>query len=300
MNNRKRFIRDQGLTSIEVISGFAKGKIELPNLPKEITKDEYTTYCSMFIHDGALMVCGGGANNYDTSYDRNEPWKCFQLDNGIWKEHSTLNRKRANSAIVTTKKGTFIFGGNQKQFCKTYEYLPTGSTKWKNGKRSQLPGGVWRGCAIEVKSKQEIWLLGGHPRKERILSFDVNSHTSTELPFALLNERESFACAFIPGTDKIIVTGGISDFKHQSSCEIIDTKDGTVTMASPMNYRRCGHGMGIIKNNREERLAVLGGTQGYGKVHDSIELYNIKTLKWELAEDLEMDIPRCSFGFTNI
>ena len=46
MNNRKRFIRDQGLNSIEVISGFAKARIELPNLPKEITKDEYSTLCA--------------------------------------------------------------------------------------------------------------------------------------------------------------------------------------------------------------------------------------------------------------
>ena len=60
------------------------------------------------------------------------------------------------------------------------------------------------------------------------------------------------------------------------------------------------HGMGIIKINGEERLAVLGGTQGYGRVHDSIELYNIKTLKWELAEDLEMDIQRFCFGFVSI
>ena len=58
MNNRKRFIRYEGLTSIEVISGFAKGKIELPNLPKEITKDEYTSYCSMFIHDAPPSLMG--------------------------------------------------------------------------------------------------------------------------------------------------------------------------------------------------------------------------------------------------
>ena len=280
-----------------MISGFAKGKIELPNLPKEITKDEYSTNCSMFIHDGALMVCGGGTNMYYVgNYGIAEPWKCFQLDNGIWKEHSTLNQKRGCSAIVTTNKGTFVFGGNQ--FCKSYEYLPIGSNKWKNGKPGRLPGGIFDACAIEVKSKQEIWLIGGNPKTKRILSFDVNSHTSKVLPFKLIKEREYHACAFIPGTSKILVTGGISGVIHQTSCEIIDTENGTVKMASDMNYVRCSHGMGVINVNGEERLAVFGGTDGYA--HDSIELYNPKTQKWELAKDLAIDIPRSSFGFTNI
>ena len=59
---RREGFGSQALTSIEVISGFSRRNIGLPKLPKEITKDtgNYSkTYCSMFIHDGVLMVCGG-------------------------------------------------------------------------------------------------------------------------------------------------------------------------------------------------------------------------------------------------
>ena len=298
------------MTSVEVISGSARGTIRLPKLPQEITKDDIRTHCSMFIHDGFLMVCGGGTCAYDSHYGKKESWKCFQFKNGIWNKHSNLIRKRADSATVTTDKETFIFGGTQSM--KTYEYLPTGSKKWKQGKPNRLSGGFLNGCAIEVKSKQEIWLIGGRRTRKNggrgaylddmILGFDINSHTSRELPIKLIQKREYHACAFIPGTGKILVTGGLTGFpfEWESSCEIIDTGNGTVTMASPMNHKRCGHGMGVVNVNGEDRLAVFGGTQGGMNIHDSIELYNTKTQTWELSEDLELNIPRCTFGFLNI
>ena len=149
-----------------------------------------------------------------------------------------------------------------------------------------------------MANKLLFYSIGGFTR--RILSFNINSHTSRELPFKLRYQREYAACAYIPGTSKIIVTGGITNCKHQKSCEIIDTESGTVTMASPMNRRRCSHGMGIIKFNGEERLAVFGGTKGLGGLHDSVELYNIKTDKWEMVKSLKLNGTRSGFGFVNI
>ena len=109
------------------------------------------------------MVFGGTFNGYVVmkgSYACivNKPSKCFQLENGTWKEHSTLNHERYNCATVSTEKGTFVFGGNA-DMCgssKSYEYLPIGSRIWKNGKGTQIPGGFEKGCAIEVKSRNEI------------------------------------------------------------------------------------------------------------------------------------------------
>ena len=290
--NYKKDGIQSSLNSVEVISKcFKKAKSTLPKLPKEISKCKISTKCSMFIHDGALMVFGNTGN---CCSDCKAPWKCFQFKNGTWSEHSTLNRNRSCAATVATDKGTFIFGGNLSR--KSYEYLPIGSDKWKNG--DGLHDNFIYGCAIEVKSKQEIWLIGGITR--RILSFNINSQTSQELPFKLRYQREYAACAYTPGTSKIIVTGGITNCKHQKSCEIIDTESGTVTMASPMNRRRCSHGMGIIKFNGEERLAVFGGTQGLAGLHDSIELYNIKTDKWEMVKGLKLNGTRSGFGFVNI
>ena len=140
-------------------------------------------------------------------------------------------------------------------------------------------------------------MIGG--RNNTNLSFDVNSHNFRELPFKLIKKRHNFGSAFIPGTSKIIVTGGISELEHERSCEIIDTENGTVTMASPMNCQRCSHGMGIMKVNGEERLAVFGGFGG-GSDFRSIELYNTKTQKWDFCTDVTMNIPRAYFGFVNI
>ena len=253
----KRGGGERALVSVEAITGLARKYMKLPRLPDEITKHPTLTYCSMFIHDGTLMVCGGSLNKHDVYYD-DEPWKCFLLDNSTWKHHSTLKYKRSYSSTVTTSKGTFIFGGNQSS--KNYEYLPIGSKKWTRGKKNQLLGGFVFGCAIEVKSNQEIWLIDD----KKILSFDVNSHSSQILPLKLIKERKRFACAKIPGTSKIIVTGGYTAIDYESSCEIIDTEKQTVTMSSSMNYKRCGHGMGIIYVRGEDRLAVFGGTVGYG------------------------------------
>ena len=279
---------EQALNSVEVISGFQRVNMELPKLPKEITKSKIFTECLMFIHDGALMVCGG------KNYIGKEPWKCYQFNNGTWREHSTLKRNRSSSLNATTVKGTFIFGGDESK--KSYEYLPIGSKKWKIGKLRQSRDGFCYGIAIQVKSKEEIWLF----EDDIIFSFDINSHAIQELPFKLIKGREYHAGAFIPGTCKILVTGGISGEETQNTCEIIDTENATVTMASPMNSKRSSHGMGIIKVNGEERLAVFGGLDdGTDSDHRSVELYNTKTQKWELAENFAMNISRYDFGYVN-
>ena len=281
--------------------------MELPNLPKRITKDPHSTNCSIFLHDDTLMVFGGTFNGYVVMKDSyacivNKPSKCFQLENGAWKEHSTLNHERYNCATVSTVKGTFVFGGDATMCgsSKSYEYLPIGSRIWKNGKRNQIPGGFESGCAIEVKSRNEIWLIGGWPyyNNERILSFDMDSHTFKELPFKLIKGRHGHACAYIPGTTKLLVTGGVGHEEDLNQTEIIDTETGTVTMAGLMNVPRRYHGMGIVEFNGEQRVAVFGGY--FGRVNNSVELFDTKTQKWEFADELKLNIPRMSFGFVSI
>ena len=102
----------------------------------------------MVAHNGTIILCGGMGNLE----------KCLQLDNGTWKEHSTLNVERAWHSIVTTQTATFIFGGeySDQPDSKIYEYLPKESTKWMLGK-TEIPGGFDEGCAIAVKSDKEIW-----------------------------------------------------------------------------------------------------------------------------------------------
>ena len=249
---------------------------------------------SMVEHNGTILFCGGRIN----------PRQCFQLNQGTWKKHSTLGEERYLSSAVSTQTATFLFGGT---FSKTtYEYLPKDSTTWQEGK-IEIPRGFYHGCAIAVKSEQEIWLIGGVRTEKRILSFNVKDHTFQELPFQLGSlGRFGHKCTFIPNTNKIIVTGGALRYNNlfgkgiKTSTEIIDTEDGDVTMiSSSMNICRAYHGMGVVTINGQDQLVVFGGRNDQGEKLNSVELYNIKTEKWENAE-IKLNEPQGNFGFLTI
>ena len=87
-------------------------------------------------------------------------------------------------------------------------YLPKDSTLLLMGK-TEIPVGFLVGCAIAVKSDQEIWLIGGIQTEKRILSFNVKDHTFQELPSQLNVRRVEHSCAFIPNTNKVMITGGL-------------------------------------------------------------------------------------------
>ena len=249
---------------------------------------------SMVLHNGTILFCGGRIN----------PRQCFQLNQGTWKKHSTLGEERYLSSAVSTQTATFLFGGT---FSKTtYEYLPKDSTTWQEGK-IEIPRGFYHGCAIAVKSEQEIWLIGGVRTEKRILSFNVKDHTFQELPFQLGSlGRFGHKCTFIPNTNKIIVTGGALRYNNlfgkgiKTSTEIIDTEDGDVTMiSSSMNICRAYHGMGVVTINGQDQLVVFGGRNDQGEKLNSVEIYNIKTEKWENAE-IKLNEPQGNFGFLTI
>ena len=122
-----------------------------------------------------------------------------------------------------------------------------------------------------------------------------------ELPSQLNVGRLGHRCAFIPNTNKIMITGGFGGGNFNST-EILDTEDGSVTMASPMNSRRSDHGMGVFTINGEYRLAVLGGHDGFyvqESMLDSVELYNTKTEKWENT-DIKLTEPNCNFLYLTV
>ena len=237
----------------------------------------------MVLHYGTILVFGGWKNNR----------KCLQLDGGTWKDHSTLNEARYWHSTVTTQRATFIFGGAYS--ATTYEYLPQDSTTWIKGKKD-IPGGFRLGAAIAINSEQEIWLIGGFKTGKRILSFNVNDHTFQELPSLLSVKRIGHKCAFIPNTNKVMITGGYNS--SEVSTEILDTVDGSISMASPMTSKRCSHGIGTITFEGEDKLMVLGGFDGR-KMLDSIEVYHAKMQKWVIT-DLKLNEPKVDFDFLTV
>ena len=264
--------------SVEVLFGDLRTK-QLANLPGKIVES------SMFLHDGTILLCGGSYNGQ----------KCIRLDHGTWKEHSTLNEARYGHSAVTVQIATFLFGGSHSR--ETFEYLPKGSNTWLMGKK-EIPGGFLHGCAIGVKADKEIWLIGGMDNEKRILSFNVNDHTFEELPFQLNLGRRVHNCAFIPNTNKVMITGGV-DEDHYDSTEILDIGNGTVTMASHMGSKRCTHGMGVLTINGEDRLAVFGGYCNKRTMLNSVETYNCQTEKWERS-DIKLNARKSNFGFLTV
>ena len=237
----------------------------------------------MVVHQGTIFSTGGFP----------EQKSCLQFENGTWKEHSTLSEDRVGHSAVTTKSATFLFGGLDSS---TYEYLPKDSTTWIMGK-NEIPGGFESGCAVSVISEKEIWLIGGSWGTRRIVCFNVNDHTFQILNIQLNIGRYGQCCAMIPNTNKLMITAGFNN-GHLNSTEIIDIENGTISMGSPMNSKRCHHGMGVVTIDNEDRLIVFGG-ENYDETHNSIEVYNAKTEKWETA-GIKMKKPKTDFGFLTV
>ena len=87
-----------------------------------------------------------------------------------------------------------------------------------------------------------------------------------------------------------------------SSTEIIDTDDGSITMASPMRGRRHDHGIGIVTVNGLDRVAVFGGYGGIGSSKDylkTVEIYNPESEMWE-DSTFELKEAKAYFGFVSV
>ena len=265
------------VSAIEVLSGDLGTKL-LALLPKGIKGP------SIFLQNGAILISGF------ISFKSQFPNRCIQLDTPpILKTHSHLiePRHRGHSA-VTTKTATFLFGGWDSR--TTYEYLPKDSTEWIMG-RTEIPnGGLNHGCAIAVKSEQEIWLIGGDSTRQKILSFSVKDHTFQELPLSLKQDKAWTKCANIPNTNKIMIMS-----KYSTSMELLDTEKGSViTLAATPNSSRYCFGLGVVTITDEDRLAVFGGHNWVEEL-DSVELYNTQTEEWETT-DIKWQEPKAGFS----
>ena len=112
--------------------------------------------------------------------------------------------------------------------------------------------------------------------------------------------RRGHRCDFIPGTNKIIITGGLNGFEILDSTEILDIEDRSLTLSKKgMNMKRSGHGIGILKVNNEDKLAVFGGLSRRGEVLKSVEVYDTKTKKWKRTK-MELKEERAHFGFLSV
>ena len=245
------------------------------------------------MHNKEILLCSG-------HYFKTECWY-FHEDH--LRRHNRMTMIRCHTQVVTTSAGKYVFGGDYwHDTWKTYEYLPTGSKNWKIA-RNSIPRGFMNGFTIASKSGKMVWLIGGICTAKRILQFNVDDHTFEELPTKLIVSRERPRCAFIPNTNKIMITGGRGNSQTLDSTEIFDPEDGTVTLAGKLNCKRFNHGIGILTINNEDKLAVFGGSDNIRKrLQDgrtdlrSVELYDYQNDKWEIS-NIKLEKATSNFGF---
>ena len=97
-----------------------------------------------------------------------------------------------------------------------------------------------------------------------------------------------------------MITGGIGIFSaFLDSTEILDIAEENVTMASPLNPKRVGHGIGIVTINGKEKMVAFGGFDDRRTLVDEVQVYNVQTKKWE-ASDIKLSEPKHNFGFTSV
>ena len=242
------------------------------------------------------MVAGGFNRN-----DFNET--CYQLKNGSWQIYESLKTSGycTPENMVKTDKAIYTFGADYDG--KKVRYLPNNSKDWIEEENVKIPKYFLRGCAVEIKSKGEIWLIGGDGTRKRILSFDLQNHTFTELPMKLKVGRYCHKCIVtkIGDSEVILVTGGLKKgtYCYENSVEIINIETGKVKLSSPMNKLRVGHGIGTLNINDQPRICVFGGWNGFSE-ENTIEIFDKETLKWELLEDFKMKESKSYFGYLNI
>lgn len=274
------FVEKVRIPTVEVISDKRSNQMQIPNLPTSIARS------FMLNLNNLILLCGG---DYNTR-------TCRQLSSNSWRHHSTLTESRRSSFAVSTHNISLIFGGDPSYGMNTYEYWTQDSSNWQTGKTS-IPKGLLQACAVAISS-DEVWLIGGFGTDKRILSFKISSHTFKVLPFTLNERRYNHACTKIPGTQKVLVSGGFN-YGSMYSSEIIEISTHRVYRTRPMNVKRMYHGSGILTIANQEKVVVFGGKTSNKEFTDSIEVYDEKTRSWELL-DMKLSQPKCGFGYLSI
>ena len=270
-------------TTVEALTA-SSNEIQLPDLPQK------TYGYSMLNHFGVILQCGSGTDS--TNVRRT----CWKLEGKVWSIHSTLVKARYYAGAVTTPVASFIFGGYGSSKT-TFEYLPKGSTNWQSGIYA-IPGGFYGGCSVAT-SPQEVWLIGGDGSiGNRIVFFNVTSHTFKILSTIMNRKRDDCGCVQIPNTTKIMITGGKDGSIYHSSTEIFDTSTRTISYGPSMNSQRAYHGLGILTILNEDRVVAIGGYTGSQNL-DTVEAYNQYTNTWGYLS-IQLLSPKRAFGSLTI
>lgn len=291
----------------------------------------------MFIHDGKITLSGGAYKFIEEDYKKchqlvNGKWKEHSVLNSgrnhamavstntgtylfggskwenrctyeylpktsnIWQDGKThipqgfgIDEIGYTTAVpVKPNEIWFINGGNVDEGSDGYQKMH--KTKCLRCKGFTL--GCCRSDEYRVCEKKSV-------NKGSVYFFNPETHTFTLLPIKLSSKRSGHRCALIPGSNKLIVTGGLMDGMAKTDTEIINIDNFTVTSGTPLNIERAYHGIGIIIIDNKVRLAVFGGCDENDEKLDSVEIYSAVNDKWEMT-NIKLNQKRDSFGFLSL
>ena len=234
-----------------------------------------------------ILLCGGVNNGRE----------CLKLDNNKWQEHSRLkNTRHDDASAVSMPGGIYIFGGNYSR--TTWEWLRSGTNQWQIG-NSTIPGfGFSDGCAVKINDN-EILLIGGQDTYKRVLKFNTNTKTFTNIG-NVLNQYKAFpACTLFQ--EKVIIAGGKDlSGKFSNSTEIINLNNLTKAhTAGNLVKARYNHGIGVVHVDNKPTVVAVGGFNDDDFFIDSIEMWNPATETWTMSS-MTLSKPKYSFAMLSL
>ena len=214
--------------------------------------------------DNKVLHCGG----------QQAPYKhlCLELDiqNGAWKQHSTLPGNADSAKSVTLENGVYLFTESGSVF-----FLPRMSRSWQIIYKPTI--NFWSYCVVKT-SETGFHLIGQTSYK-----YDTLTNSWTKLKSLGLFYRECFSCAMID--NKVIVAGGRIGSTYISTTQVIPFKNGNVAgtprYVGNLNLSRGFHGM-VVVGGKYPRVMVFGGWRGKYTT-GSIEVWQPDQEKWKMA-----------------
>jgi hypothetical protein len=136
-----------------------------------------------------------------------------------------MKEARRFSALLSMPNNSkmFVFGGetNSRTRLKSVEQLIGGH--WTRTEKDLIEK-VSRHCAVQI-SDDVIYIIGGHLGEDqfsdRIMTFNINTHSSFIINSKLSRGRQSHSCSMFE-TNKVIVAGGRDARGLLKSVEILN------------------------------------------------------------------------------
>lgn len=194
--------------------------------------------------------------------------------------------------FISNNDGIYQIGGNSDELIgfamADCFYFNFQTIKWE--RKSSIPIPRCHSCICSSENGK-IFVIGGHSqmattRMQSVDSYNPEFNVWKKLP-KLIDGR--FKSAVIYYDEKLYVTGGSTQERTLTECEILHSKKNHWKRFSPLNFARSAHQMVLYKNC----LYVMGGKNLDGDLK-SVEYYNIEASgNWIMGQNMI----KTRFGF---